>query len=78
MPAGFGMAPMAWDPLAGGGLNFDVWPVLVDDLTLLTPVIITAADLEVFDGGRADLVVPRDRWKITMPRETRSQTMRSS
>lgn len=78
MPAGFGMAPMAWDPLAGGGLNFDAWPELVDALVLLTPVIVTAADLEVFEGGCADLVVPCDRWKITLPRETRSLTMRSS
>lgn len=76
MPAGFGMAPMAGEPLAGGGLNFPVWPRLIDSWDPKRPVIITAGDLEVF-ASTPDLVIPADHWKITFPRETRTQIMRS-
>lgn len=78
MPAGLAMAPLAMDPLAGAGFNFDVWPTFFDSQLMLTPVIITAAELEVFTGGHADLVIPSDRWQIRFPRETRTQIMRSS
>lgn len=70
------MSPMAGEPLAGGGLNFPIWPKLLDDWTPQRPIIITAGDLEVF-ASTPDLVIASDRWNITFPRETREQIMRS-
>lgn len=75
MPAGMAMVPMAGEPLAGGGVNFPVWPVLLDSWEPKTPIIITVGDLEVFSSS-PDLVISPDRWNITMPRETREQIMR--
>lgn len=63
---------MAGEPLAGGGLNFPVWPELIDSFLPLPPVIVTPGDLEFFTEGCADLVIPCDRWKIKLPREVRS------
>lgn len=75
MPGGLAMMPMAGGPLAGGGINFPIWPELIDSFEPFTPIIVTAADLDTFEGC-ADLIIPCDRWRVVLPRETRTQIMR--
>lgn len=75
MPGGIGMVPLAGEPLAGAGVNFPVWPELIDSAVVQVPVIVTAADLEPFEGC-ADVIIPCDRWALVLPRETRTQVMK--
>lgn len=78
MPAGFGMAPLAGEPLAGGGINFPIWPNMLETFVTLPPLIVTPAMLAEFTDGPADLTIADAAWQITMPRETRTQTIRGS
>lgn len=66
LPAGYNTTDNDGDMIDGPGVNWDVWPVLLDAAITLTPLVITPDMMAAFDGC-PDLVVEDDNFETIVP-----------